>query len=104
MSVKYAAVLEEDDVRGFGVWFPDFSGCVAQGDDPLTALHNAGRALGRHIAGLSQSGAAIPQPTPAEAVELAPDARSYVMLVDADLPEAKPAPLTMQPISPSSAM
>jgi predicted RNase H-like HicB family nuclease len=90
MTVKYPAVMEQADFRGVGVWFPDFPGCVSQGDDPLTAVDNARRALERHIAAMADNGQVIPAPTPAEAVELPLDVSSYVFLVEADPPAAKP--------------
>ena len=90
MSVKYAAVMEESDVRGFGVWFPDFPGCVSQGDDPVFAARSARQALALHIETMASLGEAIPQPTPPEAVELPQDVMSFVFLVSADPPEAKP--------------
>ncbi len=90
MTAKYAAVMEEADARGFGVWFPDFPGCVSQGDDPLSAARAARKALALHIQGMANDGEAIPQPTPAEAVELPHDVMSYVFLVEADMPQAKP--------------
>jgi predicted RNase H-like HicB family nuclease len=91
MTVKYAAVMEQADAGGFGVWFPDFPGCVAHGDDLTTAAQAARYALEGRIEALSDSGAPIPQPTPAEAVELPQDVLSYVVLVEAHMPEAKPA-------------
>jgi len=90
MTVKYPAVMEPADFRGVGVWFPDFPGCVSQGDDPLTAADNARRALERHIAGMVENDQPIPQPTPAEAVELPQDVAAYVFLVEAEPPDAKP--------------
>lgn len=91
MTAKYAAVMEQADAGGVGVWFPDFPGCVAHGDDPMTVANAARRALERHIAVMAENGEPIPQPTPAEAVELPHDLPSYVFLVDASLPDAKPA-------------
>ena len=91
MTAKYAAVMEQADAGGFGVWFPDFAGCVSHGDDPMTVVHAARRTLERHIAAMAENGEPIPQPTPPEAVELPHDVLSYVFLVEASLPEAKPA-------------
>lgn len=90
MTVKYAAVMEQNDAGGFGVWFPDFPGCVSQGDDPLTAAQAARRALARHIQVMAEDGEAIAQPTPPEAVELPQDVLSYVFLVETDIPDVKP--------------
>ena len=66
MTVRYAAVMEQADAGGFGVWFPDFPGCVSHGEDPMHASQAARRALSRHIEGLVEDGAMIPRPTPAE--------------------------------------
>ena len=90
MTPKYAAVMEQTDAGGFGVWFPDFPGCIAHAEDALTAAQGARKALARRLESLAENGEAIPQPTPAEAVEL-PDVPSYVFLVEADAPVAKPA-------------
>jgi predicted RNase H-like HicB family nuclease len=89
MTPKYAAVMEQTDAGGFGVWFPDFPGCVSHAEDALTAAQGARKALGRRLEALAENGEPIPQPTPAEAVEL-PDVPSYVFLVEADTPVARP--------------
>ena len=91
MTAKYAAVMEQADAGGFGVWFPDFPGCVSHADDPVIAANAARRTLERHIAAMAEGGDLIPQPTPPEAVELPHDVLSYVFLVEANLPDAKPA-------------
>ncbi len=90
MSPKYAAVMEQTDAGGFGVWFPDFPGCISHAEDTLTAAQGARKALARRLEAMAQNGGPVPQPTPAEAVELA-DVPSYVFLVEADTPVAKPA-------------
>ncbi len=91
MSHKYAAVIEDTDARGFGVWFPDFPGCVALGDDPLTAAQAAQSTLAKRVRRMAEDGEVIPQPTPPEAVELAHDVLSYVFLVEVDVPDVKVA-------------
>jgi predicted RNase H-like HicB family nuclease len=91
MTAKYAAVMEQTDAGGFGVWFPDLPGCVAHGEDPATAAQAAQGALARFIDRMGENGEIVPRPTPAEAVELPQDVRSYVFLVEIDAPHAKPA-------------
>jgi predicted RNase H-like HicB family nuclease len=91
MTTRYPAVMEQADFRGFGVWFPDFPGCVSQGDDPLAAAQSARKALTLHIQGMADAGEALPTPTPAEAVELPQDVLSYVFLVETEAPGAKPS-------------
>lgn len=86
MTVKYAAVMEQADAGGFGVWFPDFPGCVTHGDDPLSSAQAARTALTRHIEGKVEDGDTIPRPTPAEAVEPPEGVLSYVFLVETDIP------------------
>jgi len=87
MTVKYAAVMEQADAGGFGVWFPDFPGCVTHGDDPLSSVQAARTVLARHIEGRVEDGDTIPRPTPAEAVEPPEGVLSYVFLVETDIPD-----------------
>jgi predicted RNase H-like HicB family nuclease len=89
-TARYAAVMEEADAGGFGVWLPDFPGCTAHAADPLGAFDAARRALTRHILSLAEDGRPIPQPTPAEAVELPQDVPCHVFLIEVDIPDAKP--------------
>lgn len=89
MTAKYAAVMEQADAGGFGVWFPDFPGCVTHADDAASAAQAARRVLGRHIERMAENGEPAPRPTPAEAVELAHDLHAYVFLVETDTPAAQ---------------
>jgi predicted RNase H-like HicB family nuclease len=91
VTVKYAAVMEQTDAGGFGVWFPDFPGCVSHGDDLVTAARAARKALALHLEGMVENGDVIPRATPAEAIELPQDVLSYVFLVETDAPLAKTA-------------
>ena len=91
MTAKYAAVMEQADAGGVGVWFPDLPGCVTHADDPMSAVLAARKVLDRHIAGMVEDGEPVPPPTPPEAIELPQDVPSYVFLVEAHMPEAKPA-------------
>ena len=90
MTVKYAAVVDEVDAGGYVVWFPDFAGCIAQAEDPFSAVQAARRALLSHMARMAAEGEVIPQPTPAEAVELPHDLDCTVFLVEAEAPDVKP--------------
>ncbi len=91
MSLKYAAVMEQADAGGFGVWFPDLPGCVLHAEDPISAAQTARYVLTRHLNALAENEDIIPQPTPPEAVELPQDVLSYVFLVEAHRPDAKPS-------------
>ena len=89
MTVKYAAVMEQNDAGGFGVWFPDFPGCVGHGDDLVTAARSAQRVLALQLEAIVEGGGVIPRATPAEAIEIPHDALSYVVLVETGAPHAK---------------
>ena len=102
MTLKYPAVVEEADAGGFGVWFPDFPGCVNHGEDPLTAVHAARQTLVRHMQAMGERGEIIPQPTPAEAVELPQDLACTVFLVEADTPQVKPAYMRLNVTLPAA--
>ncbi|MGH6841504.1 MAG: type II toxin-antitoxin system HicB family antitoxin [Methylocella sp.] len=41
----YAAIVEEEEGKAAGVWFPDLPGCVAAGDTLDEAMRNAAAAL-----------------------------------------------------------
>ena len=41
----YVALVEEEEGKAFGVWFPDLPGCVSAGDTLDDAMANASEAL-----------------------------------------------------------
>ena len=59
--MHYLAFIHTDDAPGFGVSFPDFPGCVIQGDTP-GALRLAREALAFHVAGMRANGETVPTP------------------------------------------
>jgi predicted RNase H-like HicB family nuclease len=71
----YPAVLERGTKETFGVWFPDFPGCVAGGRSQEDAIAKAERALSQAVEGLSEKERSLPEPTPFEKVALPKDAR-----------------------------
>jgi len=63
MAIKnYPAFLEPNGNGGFGVFFPDFPGCVSAGDSLDQALAMAAEALALHIEGMQEDGETIPDP------------------------------------------
>jgi predicted RNase H-like HicB family nuclease len=58
---EYIAAIFEDQ-GGFGVVFPDFPGCVSQGETLEGARVMAEEALGLHIKGMLADGEALPRP------------------------------------------
>lgn len=60
--MHYPAFIHTDDAPGFGVSFPDFPGCVTQGDTLDNALRLARDALAFHVAGMRADGETVPTP------------------------------------------
>ena len=64
MRRHYPALIHQEGLSDFGGSFPDSPGCVAVGPTPEAALEEAADALGLHVAGMAEDGAAFPAPTP----------------------------------------
>jgi predicted RNase H-like HicB family nuclease len=43
--IHYVAIVEEEEGKAVGVWFPDLPGCVSAGDSLDEAMTNAAEAL-----------------------------------------------------------
>ena len=61
-EMRYVAFLHDDDEPGFGISFPDFPGCVSDGETVDDALRRGAEALSFHVEGLMADGEPIPQP------------------------------------------
>lgn len=57
--MHYQAFIHQD-ANGFGVSFPDFPGCIAQGDTLDAALQSAREALAFHVEGMKEDDARVP--------------------------------------------
>ncbi|WP_188762756.1 type II toxin-antitoxin system HicB family antitoxin [Sandarakinorhabdus glacialis] len=68
MEVHFAAIIERAS-DGFSVYFPDLPGCTSAGDTVQAAAANAGDALAFHLAGMTEDGDTVPEPTPLDAIE-----------------------------------
>ena len=66
----FPAVLERDESGLFGVWFPDFPGCVAAARSQEEAMAKAQDALTRGIQDLAERDRAFPEPTSFDAIEI----------------------------------
>jgi predicted RNase H-like HicB family nuclease len=62
--MNYIAYLHKDRDSDYGVSFPNFPGCVTAGKTLEEAHRMATEALSLHIAGMTEDGEAIPEPTP----------------------------------------
>jgi predicted RNase H-like HicB family nuclease len=58
----YVAIVEEEEGKAVGVWFPDLPGCVSAGDTLDEAMANAAEALSLWIDVANEHGQPIPAP------------------------------------------
>lgn len=89
----YFAVVEKEPGTEFGVWFPDFPGCVSAATDHTEALRRAAEALQLHVDGMVEDGEAIPEPTKWDDLDVRsdvrPDGGRLVTLVEVRIPEQR---------------
>lgn len=71
--MRFVAFIHTDDAGGFGISFPDFPGCVSDGDTVDDALTRGEAALAFHVEGLREDGLGLPLPRPVDAVLADPD-------------------------------
>jgi predicted RNase H-like HicB family nuclease len=76
----YPAVLERGDGGVFGVWFPDFPGCVAAGKSQEEAAAKAEEALARALELAAEIGSPLPAPTPYDAIAVPKEAEVVAFL------------------------
>jgi predicted RNase H-like HicB family nuclease len=83
----YPAIVEKEADSDFGVFFPDFPGCVSAGPTMSEAVANAEDALALHIKGMIEDDEALPEPSEIESVVIDPEVRRVALvLVPARLP------------------
>ena len=86
----YIALIHKDADSDYGVSFPDFPGCVTAGVDLDDARRMAEEALALHIAGLTEDGEAVPEPSSLAAIMSDPENWDGVaVLAPAPITEAK---------------
>jgi predicted RNase H-like HicB family nuclease len=93
----YPAIIETDERGGFGIFFPDFPGCVSAGDTIDEVMANGEEALAGHIEIGIEHGDAIPEPSDLQSVVVDDDIQvAGRVLVRADLPgESRPLSITL---------
>lgn len=72
-KIEYVAVFEKDDDGGYTVWFPDFPGCITEGDTYTEATQFAKEALELHLYALEKDNEKFPAPTAPEDIGTAGD-------------------------------
>ena len=73
MRTLYPAVIEKEADSDYGIFFPDFPGCVSAGKSPEEALAMGAEALSLHVAGMVSDKDPIPTPTPVLNIKLDAD-------------------------------
>lgn len=58
----YVAIVEEEEGKAVGVWFPDLPGCVSAGDTLDEAMANASEALALWVDVAKEDGRTIRAP------------------------------------------
>lgn len=94
----YIALLRKDRRSDFSVEFPDLPGCITAGRTLEEAREFARVALALHLKGLAEDGAAIPAPSPLDAVMADPESRdqdTVAFLVDAPARRPRAVPVTI---------
>lgn len=86
MPATYYPAIIDRSATGFGVTFPDFPGCVANGSSVSDACVQGEKALALHLEAMVKDKDAIPQPSDCEEVraDLAED--EVVAMIRADVP------------------
>jgi len=97
----YVAIVEEEEGKAVGVWFPDLPGCFSAGDTLDEAMLNAREALALYADALRDDGHQLPRArtlTELKAdAEAAADIESYmVALIPFEAP-ARPQPMSAMP-------
>jgi len=78
---SYIGVIHRAADSEFGVSFPDFPGVTAAGTNLDDARTVAQEALALHLAGLTEGGAALPEPSTLDEVMSDPDRRDGVAIL-----------------------
>ena len=69
MTMLYIAFVHRDEEPGFGISFPDFPGCVSDGDTIAETIRRGASALAFHIEGMIRDGEEIPTPRSLQDIE-----------------------------------
>lgn len=63
MEKQFYPAQVEGEAGAYGVWFPDFDGCVGAGETIAEALQDAHDALALHVVGMIDDGERLPRPS-----------------------------------------
>ena len=71
--MRYIAFIHGDEASGFGISFPDFPGCVSDGDTVEDAIRRGSEALSFHVDGMLEDGEPVPPPRFVQSVKVDPE-------------------------------
>ena len=75
--MRYVAFIHTDDAGGFGISFPDFPGCISDGDTVEAALNRGEAALAFHVEGMAEDELPLPAPRGVDAILSDPDLAAW---------------------------
>ena len=75
--MRYIAFIHGDEDVGFGISFPDFPGCVSDGDTVEDAIRRGSEALSFHVEGMLGDGETIPAPRSLQSVKADPSLEEW---------------------------
>ena len=67
MATYYVGCVDSEG-SNYGIWFPDFLGCVSAGGSFEEVMAQGEEALNFHVEGMREDGETIPPPRSAEAI------------------------------------
>ena len=76
--MRYIALIHSDNEPGFGISFPDFPGCVSDGDTKEEAIRRGREALTFHVESMAEDGEAIPPPRAYSEIAASPDMAGWL--------------------------
>jgi predicted RNase H-like HicB family nuclease len=80
----FPAVFEPGELKGYTVSFPDFPGCITEGDSIEEALHMAKEALELFLYNMEEDEEVIPSPSSPESIIL--PKKSFVSVIEVWMP------------------
>ncbi len=85
--ISYIAIIEQSNPSTFGVFFPDFPGCVTVGYSLAELRVMAEEALAFHIEGMTEDGEALPKPSSLDDVLKSEDYQHAAALLVVNAPD-----------------
>ena len=88
METHYVAIIEKETKSDWGIWFPDFDGCVSAGQTTAQAVKEGEAALQAHVDLMLEEGLELPVPSAIEKFFVRGDlSEHFPTLVKVHLPD-----------------